>query len=94
MERQLVSIVVIGTKRNYWSIPVLVYTSAGIKQDWYKTRKETAMLKTNRFKEKSGRQNHKLAELTSKVTVGSSAPTTAKLLMGELVTTEYERKRV
>ena len=63
-------------------------------------RKETAMLKTNRrFKEKSGRQNHKLAELTSKITVSrSTAPTTTKLLMGELdrngsyalVTIEYE----
>ena len=60
------------------------------------------MLKTNRFKEKSGRQNHKLAELTSKVVIGSSAPTTTKLLMEELdrngsyalVTAEYERKRV
>ena len=61
------------------------------------------MLKTNRFKEKSGRQNHKLAELTSKVTIGrSTAPTTTKLLMKgldkngsyALVTAEYERKRV
>ena len=61
------------------------------------------MLKTNRFKEKSGRQNHKLAELTSKVIVSrSTAPTTTKLLMGgldrngsyALVTAEYERKRV
>ena len=43
------------------------------------------MLKTNRFKEKSGRQNRKLAELTSKVTVGrSTAPTTTKLLMDGL----------
>ena len=65
-------------------------------------RKETAMLKTNRFKEKSGRQNHKLAELTSKVVIGSSAPTTTKLLMEgldrngsyALVTIEYERRRV
>ena len=73
-----------------------------MKQDWYKTRKETAMLKTNRFKEKSGRQNRRLAELTSKVVIGSSAPTTTKLLMGELdrngsyalVTIEYERRRV
>ena len=87
---------------DYRSILVLVYISIGIKQDWYKTRKETAMLKTNRFKEKSGRQNHKLAELTSKVTVSSSAPTTTKLLMGELdrngsyalVTIEYERRRI
>ena len=61
------------------------------------------MLKTNRFKEKSGRQNHKLAELTSKVIVSrSTAPTTTKLLMEgldrngsyALVTAEYERKRV
>ena len=61
------------------------------------------MLKTNRFKEKSGRQNHKLAELTSKVIVSrSTTPTTTKLLMGELdkngsyalVTIEYERRRV
>ena len=61
------------------------------------------MLKTNRFKEKSGRQNHKLAELTSKVIVSrSTAPTTTKLLMRELdrngsyalVTAEYERRRV
>ena len=68
------------------------------------------MSKTNRFKEKSGRQNHKLAELTSKVIVSrSTAPTTTKLLMEgldrngsyalvtveyESVTTEYERRRV
>ena len=58
---------------------------------------------TNRFKEKSGRQNHKLAELTSKVIVSrSTAPTTTKLLIGgldrngsyALVTIEYERRRV
>ena len=57
---------------------------------------------TNRFKEKSGGRNYKLAELTSKVTVSSSAPTTTKLLMEELdrngsyalVTAEYERRRV
>ena len=61
------------------------------------------MLKTNRFKEKSGEQNYKLAELTSKVTIGrSTAPTTTKLLMEgldrngsyALVTVEYERRRV
>ena len=53
------------------------------------------MLKTNRFKEKSGRQNYKLAELTSKVVIGSSVPTTTKLLMERLdVTIEYERRRV
>ena len=61
------------------------------------------MLKTNRFKEKSGRQNRKLAELTSKVTIGrSTAPTTTKLLMEELdrngsyalVTVEYESQQI
>ena len=57
---------------------------------------------TNRFKEKSGRQNHKLAELTSKVTIGkSTAPTTTKSLIGgldrngsyALVTAEYESQQ-
>jgi len=61
------------------------------------------MLKTNRFKEKSGERNYKLAELTSKVTIGrDTVPATTKLLMGgldkngsyALVTIEYERRRV
>jgi len=61
------------------------------------------MLKTNHFREKSGEQNYKLAELTSKVTIGrDTTPTTTKLLMGgldkngsyALVTIEYERRRV
>ena len=60
------------------------------------------MLKTNRFKEESGGQNYRLAELTSKVTVGrSTAPATTKLLMERLdrngsyalVTIEYESQQ-